>query len=161
MRTILSFRPKTVAICTTVLLILWSFSGCRKDHWPPPKKIYNISAKMSGSHEVPPNTTKGLGVLSGTYNSMNKMLTYKVVWSGLTGPSTAAHFHGPAMPGQNAAVQVPLIGLPAGADGLVSGRATLTAAQETDLLAGKWYVNIHTAKYPGGEIRGQVQVWSW
>ena len=32
----------------------------------------------------------------------------------------------------------------------------LDGAQETDLLAGNWYVNIHTAQFGGGEIRGQV-----
>jgi hypothetical protein len=37
-----------------------------------------------------------------------------------------------------------------------TGEATLTAAQVNDLMAGKWYVNLHTAAYPGGEIRGQV-----
>ncbi len=36
------------------------------------------------------------------------------------------------------------------------GKATLTAAQAADLTAGRWYVNLHTAKHPGGEIRGQV-----
>jgi hypothetical protein len=38
----------------------------------------------------------------------------------------------------------------------MEGRATLTAAQAADLLAGKWYVNIRTAAHPGGEIRGQM-----
>ncbi|MDP1566904.1 MAG: CHRD domain-containing protein, partial [Polaromonas sp.] len=40
----------------------------------------------------------------------------------------------------------------------MSGQATLTAAQMADLLGGKWYANIHTARYPGGEIRGQMTV---
>jgi len=38
-----------------------------------------------------------------------------------------------------------------------SGKATLTAPQIADLEAGKWYVNVHTAANPGGEIRGQVK----
>lgn len=159
MRTIHSFRPKAVAICT-ILLISWSFNGCRKDDTTP-KKQYVISAKLNGANEVPPNASKGIGVLSGSYNSANRQISYRVVWTLLTGGAQAAHFHGPALPGQNAGVQVGLIGFPAGGDGVVSGKATLTAAQEADLLAGKWYVNIHTVKYPGGEIRGQVAVWPW
>lgn len=161
MRTILSFRPKAVAICTTLLLISWSFNGCKKHDQPSPKKMYNITANLNGRNEVPPNSSKGVGVLSGTYNCANRQLSYRVVWTLLTGGAQAAHFHGPAAPDENAGIQVPIIGFPAGGDGMVSAKATLTPAQEADLLAGRWYVNIHTVKYPGGEIRGQVQVWPW
>jgi hypothetical protein len=66
-----------------------------------------------------------------------------------------AHFHGPAPAGKNAGVVIPIP-----MDKLASpieGQATLTAAQESDLLAGNWYFNVHTAKNPGGEIRGQVE----
>jgi hypothetical protein len=65
-----------------------------------------------------------------------------------------AHFHGPAAPGANAGVALPI-----GAAGMASpaaGSATLNDAQVADLLAGRWYINIHTATHPGGEIRGQV-----
>ena len=71
-----------------------------------------------------------------------------------TGPATGAHFHGPAMPGANAAVVVPFTGPIASP---ITGTATLTDAQIADLSAGRWYINIHTAANPGGEIRGQVQ----
>ena len=73
---------------------------------------------------------------------------------GLTGPAKAAHFHGPAAAGANSGVQIDI-----GKMGLASpmhGSATLTAEQETDVMAGMWYINIHTAKHPDGEIRGQV-----
>ena len=40
----------------------------------------------------------------------------------------------------------------------IKGEATLTDAQAADLLAGRWYVNVHTRAHPGGEIRGQVGV---
>ncbi len=36
------------------------------------------------------------------------------------------------------------------------GETALSDSQTADLLAGKWYVNIHTKANPGGEIRGQV-----
>ena len=66
---------------------------------------------------------------------------------------TAAHFHGPAEAGKNAGVAVPI---PNAASSPVKGEATLTDAQAADLLGGKYYINIHTAANPGGEIRGQV-----
>ncbi len=71
----------------------------------------------------------------------------------MTGPVTAGHFHGPAAAGANAGVVVPFAGSLASP---ITGSATLTDAQIADLKAGKWYVNLHTAANPGGEIRGQV-----
>ena len=72
----------------------------------------------------------------------------------MTGPVTAGHFHGPAAAGANAGVVVPFAGSLASP---ITGSATLTDPQIADLKAGKWYVNLHTAANPGGEIRGQVQ----
>ena len=80
-------------------------------------------------------------------------MTWRINYSGLSGPPTAAHFHGPAAPGANAGVAVPI---PNPATSPVQGPATLTDAQAADLLAGRYYINIHTAANPGGEIRGQV-----
>ena len=77
-----------------------------------------------------------------------------MTYSGLTGPATAAHFHGPAAVGANAP---PVVPVPATAlANPIKGDATLTDAQAADLAAGKWYFNIHTAANKGGEIRGQV-----
>jgi hypothetical protein len=59
------------------------------------------------------------------------------------------------MPGENAGVAVPLSGSLATP---MSGTVSLTPAQAADLIAGKWYVNLHTAANPNGEIRGQLTV---
>jgi hypothetical protein len=67
------------------------------------------------------------------------------------------HFHGAADPGTNAGVQVN-IGSISGLGSPTAGSTTITGAQGADLVAGLWYVNIHTAANPGGEIRGQVAV---
>lgn len=96
------------------------------------------------------STGKGTGVF--TYDTATKALTYKVDYSGLTGPATMAHIHGPAEPGANAGVLVPF----AGVANPFSGTATLTDDQAAALQAGKTYVNIHTAANRGGEIRGQI-----
>ncbi len=74
-------------------------------------------------------------------------------YSGLSGPVKAGHFHGLAEAGKNAGVA---LGINNAGDSPVQGSAVLTGDQAADLLAGKWYVNLHTAANPGGEVRGQV-----
>ena len=112
-----------------------------------------FKATLDGKSEVPANTSAGKGTADIDYDAASKKLTYKLTYSGLSGPATAAHFHGPAEAGKNAGVAVPIAN--AGTSP-VEGSATLTDAQAADLMAGKLYVNVHTAANPGGEIRGQV-----
>jgi hypothetical protein len=118
------------------------------------KKI-DLKATLKASTEVPPNTSKGHGELKGSIDTDTDELTYHITFEDLTGPATAAHFHGPAMPGQNAGPQVPIKTTPI--ESPIDGTATLTADQVKDLLAGKWYFNVHTEQNKGGEIRGQIK----
>jgi len=111
-------------------------------------------ATMNGASEMPPKQTAGTGEALATLDTTSKLLTYTVTFENLSGPATAAHFHGPAAAGANAGVAVPIGGK--GPTSPVHGTATLTDAQMKDLEAGMWYVNVHTAANPGGEIRGQV-----
>jgi len=112
-----------------------------------------MKAELSGAQEVPPTTSQGKGNAEITFDTASKQLSWTVNYSGLSGPPTAAHFHGPAEAGKNAGVAVPI---PNQATSPVTGSHTLTDAQASDLLAGRYYVNVHTAASPGGEIRGQV-----
>ena len=114
-----------------------------------------ISAKLSSANEVPANSSAGTGMLDASFNKDTSVLTWTVSYSGMTGPVTAGHFHGPAKAGTNAGV---VQGFSGSMDSPIKGSATLTAAQAADLLAGKWYVNLHTAANKGGEIRGQATV---
>lgn len=109
-----------------------------------------LAASIDGDQHG--NDAIGLGSASMTFNSLTNEFIWFVGWQDLTGPPTAAHFHGPAAPGMNAGVQITIdhTSNPA------IGSAFLTGGQATDLLAGLWYVNIHTEAFPGGEIRGQV-----
>ena len=110
-------------------------------------------ANMLAASEVPPTDTAGAGTVEASYDTATHKLDYTLVWNGLTGPATMAHFHGPAAPGVNAGVVVPLGMKPVSP---LKGVATLTDAQAADLASGKWYANVHTAAHPKGEIRGQL-----
>jgi hypothetical protein len=114
----------------------------------------HFQAELNGASEVPPKSTAGTGEALVTLDTTKKQLSYTVTFDKLSGPATAAHFHGPAAPGANAGVVVPF---PAPVVSPYHGTATLTDAQIAELKAGKWYINVHTAANPGGEIRGQVK----
>ena len=112
-----------------------------------------MKATLDGKSETPPNASAGKGTADIDYDAATKKLSWKLTYSGLTGPATMAHFHGPAEVGKNAAV---VVVIPNATSSPTEGSTTLTDAQAADLLAGKYYVNVHTAANPGGEIRGQV-----
>src|SRR5882757_10269138 len=112
-----------------------------------------MKVTLDSKSEVPPNTSAATGTADVDYDAASKKLTWKVTYTGLSGPATAAHFHGPAAAGATAGVKVPI---PNATSSPVQGSVTLTDEQAADLVAGKYYVNIHTAANPGGEIRGQV-----
>jgi len=118
-----------------------------------PAFAQKFKATLDGKSEVPPNTSAGQGAAEMDYDAASKKLTWKLTYSGLSGPATAAHFHGPADTGANAKVAVPI---PNPATSPVEGSATLTDEQAKDLMDGKLYLNVHTAANPAGEIRGQV-----
>ena len=114
-----------------------------------------LTTQLRGTNEVPPITASGTGSVDAAFNKDTMQLRWKVTYSGLTGAATAGHFHGPAPVGSNAGVA---LGWPNPVASGMDGSATLTAAQAADLLAGRWYANIHTAANPGGELRGQMTV---
>ncbi|MHC5210541.1 MAG: CHRD domain-containing protein [Planctomycetota bacterium] len=100
---------------------------------------------------VPPTSSTATGTASATLDLSTNMLSWNVSWTGLQGTVTAAHFHGPAMPGQNAGVQVNI-----GTANPAVGSALLSPTQVQQVLGNLWYVNIHSTAFPGGEIRGQL-----
>lgn len=113
-----------------------------------------LSTQMRAANEVPMNPSTGNGTVDAALNKDTNLLRWKINYSGLTGPATMGHFHGPAPVGANAGVALPWQSVVNGSE----GSAILTPAQTADLLAGRWYANIHTAAHPGGEIRGQMTV---
>jgi hypothetical protein len=111
-------------------------------------------ASLSAAQEVPPTASAGSGQAEVQYNRDNGMLSWRVTYTGLTGTATAGHIHGPAAPGANAGVLVPFTNV---ASAPITGEKQITPQQAAQLESGQWYVNLHTARYPGGEIRGQLR----
>ncbi len=114
----------------------------------------NYKADLRADTEVPPNSSKGAGHLTATYDTGTKKLSWKVGYTDLTGPASMAHFHGPAAAGKNAPPMVPITGP---LTSPFEGSATLTDDQTKTLANGDMYFNIHTDANKGGEIRGQVE----
>jgi len=95
------------------------------------------------------------GSVMGTFTPSTRVLTYTIIFSGLTGNAAAGHLHfGDAR--HSGPVTVPFSNVPAATRGLLTGTATLTQMQADSLLAGRIYTNIHTAANPGGEIRANL-----
>ncbi len=134
-------------------LVALAVTGCGQMR--PSQKMDIYEATLDSTQEVPSNTSAGRGAAEVQFNSSTNALSWKVTYSGLSGAVTGAHIHGPAAPGSNAGIVVPFSGnLDAQP---MQGQATLTPTQFGDLAAGLWYVNLHTAQFPGGEIRGQLR----
>lgn len=125
---------------------------------PPPLTsnvalLATFTTRLAGANEVPPVNSSALGQLDAVLNTETRLFRWKMSFSRLSGPVTGAHFHGPAEVGANAGVA---LALAAPVTSPYEGHATLTEQQAAQLLAGRWYINIHTARYPAGEIRGQL-----
>jgi hypothetical protein len=138
-------------------ILRFGFVGAASAVWPAfTSPTYaatlQFKADLKGSSEVPPTQTTGTGTVTVMFNPMTKQLTWNGTYSGLTGPATGAHFQGPAEPGKNAGIAVTITP----ATSPFKGSATLTDAQCVQLMAGRWYVNIYTDAYKGGELRGQI-----
>ena len=119
---------------------------------PALAETVTYTAALKGADEVPPNDTKGTGMVEAKYDTGTMKFSYTVTYSGLTGAATAAHFHGPAKAGANAGPIITLENLASP----IKGESTLTAEQAKQLADGLWYLNVHTAAHPPGEIRGQL-----
>src|SRR5580700_9975573 len=117
----------------------------------------SFTVPLTGDQQVPPVQTSGSGTANLTYDSATRVVTWNITFSGLTGPATMAHFHGPAPAGKNAGVKV-WISQKGNMDvtSPISGQATLSADDAQMFEAGNMYINVHTKANPGGEIRGQV-----
>jgi len=140
-------RKIAVAFAAVLLIALASSA-------PAHAEQVRLSANLDGVSEVPSVESPGTATATVLFDKDTGTVSWDIYWTGLSGDPTAAHFHGPASTHNKAGVQVDL-----GGNGFVSpfrGTAQLTDEQAGQLLDGQWYINIHTAAHPDGEIRGQV-----
>lgn len=136
--------PSRTAAAGLILLALFAS--------PALAQTVSLKADLKGGNEVPPLSGAGTGEVLATFDPATRKLSWKGTLANLTAAPTMAHFHGPAEATKNAGIQVTIPNPGAS----FSGEATLTEQQSRDLLAGMWYVNVHTAAFPAGEVRGQL-----
>ena len=146
-------RMSLAVVTLTATVSVVAISGCGMMNQS--SDMTTFTTQLRGGNEVPPVTSSGGGSVDAVFNKNTNLLRWKVNYAGLSGPATAGHFHGPAAIGANSGVALPW---PNPLSNPMEGSATLTAAQAADLMAGRWYANIHTAANPGGEVRGQMTV---
>ena len=124
--------------------------------WPMAQAaVTTYKGTLGGGAEVPPVTTPARGTAAINVDTATKQATWRVEYTGLSGPATAAHIHCGAAAGANSGVAVALGAGPTAASP-IAGSGAMTDAQIADLSAGKCYVNIHTDKNKGGELRAQL-----
>lgn len=137
--------PLKTTLATTTFLALGAVFAAPA--WAE-TKVFN--AELTGASEVPAVETAATGTAEVTVDTEAKTVTWTITTEGLSGDATAAHIHGPAAAGENAA---PVIDVSAA---IASGSGEITDEQLADLEAGNYYVNVHTEAHPDGEIRGQL-----
>ena len=123
---------------------------------PPPEQRPELAAfraKLSGRDAVPRTDSPAQGELVAVLNRKSGLLQWKLSFSGLSGPVRTGSFHSPGMSDEVAA---PVVSLGRAVLSPSEGRAMLTPKQRSDLLTGQWYINLTTARYPDGEMRGQL-----
>ncbi len=115
-----------------------------------------FDARLDGSQEVPPVATDAMGVASVKLNSSMDTLWYHVIYTGLSGPATGAHFH-TGIKGTTGGVVLDATSDSTGNQfiGMFTG-TELSQDLINQFIRGSIYFNIHTAANPDGEIRGQV-----
>ena len=112
-------------------------------------EMMKFTAELTGASQVPPADSAATGTVEVTLDTEAKTVTWLVKAEGLSGEPTASHIHGPAAPTESAG---PVIDTMA----TMEGSAPITDEQIADLTGGMYYYNVHTEKFPDGEIRGQL-----
>ena len=141
---------------TSILSLIVVFVSCEQDL--DTTILSKKDVVLDGSQEVPAKASAANGTMDLSYNRSTKTLTYTVRWNSLTGVPVGMHIHGSAGAGFNAPIVQNFSGYAASQTGTYSGTFLVDgiAIREDDFLRGGYYLNIHTATNPGGEIRGQI-----
>ena len=120
---------------------------------PAAAETMAFTAELNGSSQVPPTDSKARGKGDFTYDDTSKKLTWTITYWGLRDKVKSAHLHGPASQGASGNTMITVSPL----QSPIKGAAILKDDQAKALTAGDMYIDVHTAKYPDGEIRGQLK----
>ena len=112
-----------------------------------------FTADLNGTSQVAPTDSKAKGKGNFLYDNTSKKLTWTITYWGLSDKAKEAHLHGPASEGANADKMITVSPL----QSPIKGAAILTEEQVKALTGGDMYFDVHSAKYPDGEIRGQLK----
>lgn len=154
---------------STLLAAVLFIASCTKD--VDDTKFYVVNAPMSASQTIPASNATSGGAIDATYDRSTKTLSYKVSWVNLLDTATTLHVHGLADSGAVALSPYPngiiqtftRTSTPALSPNKASGSFSSTlyidgvVLKEEDLLAGKYYIDLHTKAKPAGELRGQIR----
>ena len=151
------------AILAMAVILLVLYSGCKKKSNGPDVtyRTYTATVQLNGSNEVPVVTTTGMGTANITYSEQSKTIAYTITWQlgSATATTTGMHFHG-AENGSNSTsspIVIEIPGFSTASSGTLTGTTrVLNTAEISQLLSGKWYVNIHSSDFTSGEIRGNI-----
>ena len=121
----------------------------------PRSNLVTLTTRLDSASTVPPARSAAVGQLDALYDCDSGLLRWKASWSSLSGPIASVQFHAPAEMGQ---IAPPALVWPGPFGPSYEGRAVITPQQATDLLSGRWYLNLTTRAYPTGELRGQLRV---
>ncbi len=116
-------------------------------------QIVPLNALLDAAQEGPAIVSAGKGWATATVDTALNTISYYVFYEGMTGAVVNAHFHGNVLHGTPAGVKV---GIPFASGSPLTGTVSYAQADETALLTGRFYVNLHTTANPGGELRGQL-----
>ena len=157
------FKSKLSMIFAVCAVLLTTFSGCKKDEEPVAvDPLKRVTVMLSGAQEVPAVTTTGTGTAKLIFDPSLKTINYNITWTLGSAAATTAnmHFHG-AEDGsdlKSSGVALGITGFSTANTGTISGTTiALTDAQVAQLLAGKWYLNIHSSTVASGELRGNIK----
>ncbi|MBC8054274.1 MAG: CHRD domain-containing protein [Sphingobacteriaceae bacterium] len=140
-----------------------TFSSCKKDKDPEPIDLTKkATVQLSGAQEVPLNNSLGTGTAQVIFDPTPKTIAYTITWhlGNDAATTTNMHFHG-AEDGsdtKSSAVTIGITGFSTSHTGTISGvTRALTDAEVNQLLAGKWYINVHSSTVGSGELRGNIK----
>ena len=135
---------KIPAVTASAIAALFMFAGTAAQ-----AEMMMFTTALTGAAQVPPVDSAATGTVELKVDTEAKTVAWVVTTEGLSGEPTASHIHGPADATASAGPVIDTLAT-------LAGSSPITDEQIAELQAGKYYYNVHTEKFPNGEIRGQL-----